>query len=77
MNRISEEVTEFLVSMGIPLADQEPDYRLEIAYRMGYEHALRNYAVWKDGEQLVGAMQRPLKSVLAEFVNEEIPVRYC
>lgn len=75
-HQINDEVTEFLAGMGIAPPEQQADYRLEIAYRMGYEDAIRNYATWKDGEQLVGAMQRPLKQVLAEFANKEIPLRY-
>lgn len=75
-HQINAEVTEFLVGMGILPAEQEADYKLEIAYRIGYEDAIRNYAVWKNGEQLVGAMQRPIKQVLNEFANKEIPVRY-
>jgi len=70
------QVTEFLVNHGVAPGEQHADYRLEIAYRMGYEDALRNYATWKNGEQLVGALGRPLKGVLAEFKNEEVPVRY-
>ena len=73
---VSEEVTEFLVGMGIMPPEQHPDYRIEIAYRMGYADAVRNYAVWRDGEQFVGAMARPLKTVLNEFQNKNVPLRY-
>lgn len=77
MTELSADVTMFLRDTGgIAPPEQTPDYRLEIAYRMGYEDALRNYAIWKNGEQLVGALQKPLKTVLAEFKNTEIPVRY-
>lgn len=49
---------------------------MEQAYREGYADAVRNYAVWKDGEQLVGAMQRPLKTVLEEAAKQPVPIRY-
>lgn len=75
-NEISKHVTDFLIAVGIAPGEQHPDYRLEIAYRMGYEDALRNYGIWRDGEQLIGAMQRPLREVLAEFKNKEVPLRY-
>lgn len=39
---------------------------LERVYREGYKHAVENYAVWKDGEQFVGVLRRPLKKVLEE-----------
>ena len=52
---LANDVTDFLIAMGIPKPDQSPDYRLEIAYRMGYEDALRNYAIWKNGENLRNA----------------------
>lgn len=70
------QVADFLEDKGIPLPDQSPEYQLEIAYRMGYADGVRNYAIWKNGTQYVGAMQRPLKDVLAEFQNEKVPVRY-
>jgi hypothetical protein len=75
-NRVSEEVTEFLLNMGILPHEQNEDYRLEIAYRMGYEDAIRNYATWNSGEQFVGALRRSIKDVLAEFKNKEVPLRY-
>ena len=34
------------------------------AYRAGMKNGVREYAVWKDGEQLVGVMRRPLREVL-------------
>lgn len=74
---LSQEVTKFLeVTGGIPGPDQNPDYRLEIAYRMGYEDSLRNYAIWRDGTQYVGAMNRTLREVVEGFKNEQIPLRY-
>ena len=76
MNRIAQEVNEFLVSMGIAPSDQHPDYRLEIAYRIGYEDAIRNYATCKDGDKFVGALSRPIKDVLSKFRNTEVPERY-
>ena len=76
MNRIAMEVTEFLHSKGILSHDQYEDYRLEIAYRIGYADAVRNYAIWKNGEQVVGCRETPLKTVMAEFKNAEIPERY-
>ena len=36
------------------------------AYRAGMKNGIREYAVWKDGEQLVGVMRRPLREVLAQ-----------
>jgi len=39
---------------------------VEVAYDAGWADGVRLYAVWKDGEQLVGVMRRPLKTVLAE-----------
>lgn len=76
MNTINNEVTEFLHSKGILPHDQEEDYRLEIAYRIGYMDAVRKYAVWKDGEQWVGCQQTPLPQVIGEFTNLPVPVRY-
>ncbi len=35
-------------------------------YKEGYSDAIKNYAVWNNGEQFVGVMRRPLKTVLQE-----------
>ena len=34
------------------------------SFKLGYAQAVGDYAIWKDGEQLVGIRQRPLKDVL-------------
>lgn len=41
------------------------------AYKSGYEAALRDYAIWKDGSQTIGAMQRDIKEIIKEM-NEEL-----
>lgn len=46
------------------------------AYKQGYIDAISNYAIHKDGEQLVGCMQRPLKEVIAEVQRSAVPIRY-
>jgi hypothetical protein len=46
------------------------------AYKHGYKDAVTNYAVWKDGEQLVGVMQKPLKKVLEEVSKSDVPIQY-
>ncbi len=40
-------------------------------YRAGYKAAIQEYAVWKNGEQVVGVMQRPIKIVFAEIDEME------
>jgi len=50
--------------------------RLELAYRQGYVDALCNYSTWRDGEQTIGALQRPLKTILEEFKTSKVPLRY-
>jgi hypothetical protein len=37
---------------------------IEWCYTQGWARGVSDYAVWKDGEQLVGVMQRPLKGVI-------------
>jgi hypothetical protein len=36
------------------------------AFQSGWKKGVTDYAIWKDGEQLVGCMQRSLKKVLDE-----------
>ena len=44
--------------------DDEIRRQASRAYDKGWKHAVRLYAIWKDGEQVVGALQRPIDSVL-------------
>lgn len=39
---------------------------LDKAHRRGWEEGVTDYAVWSNGEQLVGVMRRPLKKVLED-----------
>lgn len=48
----------------------------EKGYRQGYIDAITNYAVWRDGEQYVGVLQTPLKEVIEEVKEKEIPIKY-
>lgn len=41
------------------------------AYIEGMIHGITMYAIWRNGEQLVGCMQRPLKKVIAEIREQE------
>lgn len=41
------------------------------AYREGIKDGITRYAVWKNGEQLVGVSARPLAQVLAEVELED------
>jgi hypothetical protein len=48
----------------------------KIGYIEGLKEGIRRYAIWKDGVQMVGVMQRPLSEVLREIKgNEEVGVR--
>ena len=76
MSSIESGVTLYLEVNGIPRSEQTDTYRLEIAYRMGYLDALSNYAIWKDGVQVVGALERPLEDIKNRFKNESVPLRH-
>lgn len=41
-----------------------------IAFLRGKIEGIRDYAIWKNGEQLVGCLQRPLPEVLAPYIRE-------
>lgn len=49
---------------------------INFAYRQGYKDGIMNYAIWKDGEQRIGAMNRTVTEVLTDLQNSEIPLRY-
>lgn len=40
------------------------------AFYRGVEEGIRRYAIYKNGQQFVGALQRPLAQVLAEVEQE-------
>lgn len=58
------------------VAEDDVAAKMEAAYREGYEDAVSNYAIWKDGRRVVGCMEEPLSSVLEKFQKGKIPVRY-
>lgn len=45
---------------------------IEKAYRAGWAEGVRSYAIWSDGEQLVGVMHKPLAAVLKEGPDTNI-----
>lgn len=52
-------------------------YGLNVSfYQAGYIDALNNYAIWKNGEQFIGVMARPLKEVIEEVKKSNVPIRY-
>lgn len=38
----------------------------DAAYKQGWEKGVKDFAIWRDGEQLVGCLERPLATVLKE-----------
>ena len=47
------------------------------AYEKGLRRGIWLYAIWKDGQQVVGSMQRPLKEVfddMKQIMEEYWPV---
>lgn len=49
---------------GINIEDKEDWIDWYKCWIDGFNTALKLYATWKDGEQLVGALQRPIKDCL-------------
>ena len=41
------------------------------AFRHGYHQALQDFGIWKDGQQLIGAMEHDVKEVM-RVVDEEL-----
>ena len=37
---------------------------VEEAFLAGYRHGVESYAVWRNGAQLVGALERPISEVM-------------
>lgn len=48
----------------------------EMRYKEGYRDAVTNYAVWRDGGQFVGVLEKPLYKVLEEIEGQDVPIRY-
>jgi hypothetical protein len=38
----------------------------KVSFTAGWEKGVRDFAIWRDGEQLVGCRQRPLKEILEQ-----------
>lgn len=81
VNNFNAEEDIKIATAAYRIADAMMDVRcgvrpLDHAYRQGYSDATRNYAVNKDGRQLVGTMLTPLQEVLNEIAVAPIPIRY-
>lgn len=46
-----------------------------IAYLEGMIEGITMYAIWKNGDQLVGCLQKPLKEVLKPYQDEIIQIK--
>jgi hypothetical protein len=46
---------------------------VQVAYKEGIKEGIRRYAIWVQGEQVVGVLKKPLKEVLAEVDKETVP----
>lgn len=43
---------------------------VEQAFLAGYRHGVENFAIWRSGERLVGALQRPIGEVLKKAPDD-------
>jgi len=42
------------------------------AVLLGFQHAVGQYGIWKDGKQTIGCMNLDIKDVIARFEKEEL-----
>ena len=47
-----------------------------IGFLQGIIEGIRLYAIWQNGEQVVGCLQRPIKEVLQPYVDELAGLTY-
>ena len=50
---------------------------LRDAFLAGYAAAVKNLAVWRDGQQFVGVMQKPLHVVLGGLREDKFVISDC
>ena len=55
---------------------KELNQMYKCGYLAGLEDGIRRYAIWKDGEQRVGVMQKPLSQVLVDAMKEKVIVPF-
>jgi hypothetical protein len=60
--------------MNLNLTEEQRD-NLRLAYLEGMVEGITDYAIWRNGEQLVGCMERPLKEVLKPYKVEIESIR--
>lgn len=48
------------------------DLHTRIAFLDGKIEGIRDYAIWHNGEQLVGCLEKPLKEVIAPYRQEQM-----
>ena len=47
----------------------------EHAFLEGCIEGIRDYAIWRNGEQLVGCLERPLKEVIAPLEQKSAKIK--
>lgn len=52
------------------MIEHELNVKERIAFLNGVMEGIILYAIWKDGTQVVGCMQKPLKEVLTPYKEE-------
>jgi len=45
----------------------EKDTKSRLYYNKGYKQALSEYAIWKDGVQVIGCLETPIKEIFAKI----------
>ena len=50
--------------------NQKQKIEIEISFIRGLMEGIRLYAIWENGEQLVGCLKKPLKEVLQEHIDK-------
>lgn len=75
-NDLAAEIETFTAQNDAKSAQDAIVRFAEFLYKAGYKDAITNYAVWRDGQQHVGVMNRPLKAVLEEVDKSSVPIIY-
>jgi hypothetical protein len=72
---VEAEAKELRVAVNAPaFTKATTEATVADAYRFGFRDCLRLFGIWKDGEQTIGCMQKPIKDYISKLADAGIPI---
>lgn len=72
---VEEHAQEMLTALGIGrFAKGTAEATVADAYRAGFRDALRLFGIYRNGTQVIGCLEHPIKEIIAKVADAGIPI---